>query len=47
MAAKFFSAVLVYSQNATRLGKFYRDILGIPLKEEHHGNSAGNIILCG
>ena len=40
MAAKFFSAVLIYSENAERLGKFYRDILGIPLEEEKHGNSA-------
>ena len=40
MAAKFFSAILIYSENVERLGSFYRDILGIPLEEEKHGPEA-------
>jgi predicted enzyme related to lactoylglutathione lyase len=40
MAAKFFSAILIYSKNVERSAKFYRDVVGIPLEEEQHGNSA-------
>jgi catechol 2,3-dioxygenase-like lactoylglutathione lyase family enzyme len=39
MKTKFFSAVLIYSKDPERLFKFYRDILGLPLEEEKHGNS--------
>lgn len=39
MNAKFFSAVLIYSKNPESLFKFYRDIVGLPLEEEKHGNS--------
>ncbi len=35
---EFFSAVIVYSKNPTRLAKFYREVLGIPVEEENHGD---------
>jgi catechol 2,3-dioxygenase-like lactoylglutathione lyase family enzyme len=38
-AIEFLSAVLIYSRNAERLARFYRDVLGIPLEEEKHGTS--------
>ena len=38
MAAKFFSAILIYTKDVERLGTFYRDVLGIPLEDEKHGN---------
>jgi predicted enzyme related to lactoylglutathione lyase len=40
VTAKFFSAVLIYTDNVKRSAEFYRDVLGIPLEEEQHGNSA-------
>jgi hypothetical protein len=36
---EFLSAVLVYSENAARLANFYREVLGIPLREEQHGQT--------
>jgi catechol 2,3-dioxygenase-like lactoylglutathione lyase family enzyme len=38
-AIEFLSAILIYSRNAERLAKFYRDVLGLPLEEEKHGSS--------
>ncbi len=40
MSPKFFSAVLIYTENVQRLAAFYRDVAGIPLEEEQHGGSA-------
>lgn len=39
MNPRFLSAVLIYSKNPERLFYFYRDIVGLPLEEEKHGNS--------
>jgi predicted enzyme related to lactoylglutathione lyase len=38
-AIAFLSAVLVVSTNPQRLATFYRDVIGIPLREEQHGGS--------
>jgi predicted enzyme related to lactoylglutathione lyase len=38
-ALHFLSAVLVHSLQPSRLARFYRDILGIPLVEERHGDA--------
>src|SRR5262249_7658116 len=35
---QFLSAVLLTSREAARLAEFYRDVLGLPLAEERHGN---------
>jgi catechol 2,3-dioxygenase-like lactoylglutathione lyase family enzyme len=35
---QFLSAVLITSRQADRLCEFYRDVLGLPLVEERHGN---------
>lgn len=35
----FFSAVLILSDHPERLAKFYRDVLGLPLREESHDDS--------
>jgi predicted enzyme related to lactoylglutathione lyase len=35
---QFLSAVLITSRQADRLCEFYRDVLGLPLMEERHGN---------
>ena len=35
---RFLSAILLTSRNAARLTEFYRDVLGLPLVEERHGN---------
>ncbi|MBI3072132.1 MAG: VOC family protein [Deltaproteobacteria bacterium] len=37
---EFFSAVLIVSKDPARLAAFYRDTLGVPLKEEKHGDTA-------
>ncbi len=37
---KFFSAVLITSRHAERLATFYKEIVGIPLESEQHGNTA-------
>lgn len=37
MKAKRIDAILLDSANAVELVKFYRDLLGIPIEEEHHG----------
>lgn len=37
---RFFSAVLITSRNAERLATFYKEIVGIPLESEQHGNTA-------
>ncbi len=37
---KFFSAVLITSRNAERLASFYKDVVGIPLEDEQHGDTA-------
>jgi len=39
MSAHFISAILLYSPDAERLAGFYRDVLGIPLEAEQHGNA--------
>ena len=36
---EFLSAVLVVSTNPERLAAFYRDVIGIPLRDERHGTS--------
>ena len=36
---EFLSAVLIVSENPTRLAQFYRDVVGVPLKDEAHGTS--------
>jgi catechol 2,3-dioxygenase-like lactoylglutathione lyase family enzyme len=36
---EFLSAVLLHSADPPRLAGFYRDVLGLPLKEERHGNA--------
>lgn len=36
---EFLSAVLLISKNPERLADFYRDVVGIPLEEEQHGES--------
>jgi predicted enzyme related to lactoylglutathione lyase len=36
----FFSAVLITSRNAERLASFYKDVIGIPLEDEQHGDTA-------
>src|SRR5262245_15498181 len=36
---EFLSAVLLVSKDPARLAQFYRDTIGIPLKEEHHGDT--------
>jgi catechol 2,3-dioxygenase-like lactoylglutathione lyase family enzyme len=36
---EFLSAVLVVSANPERLAAFYRDVIGLPLAEERHGDS--------
>ena len=38
-AIEFLSAVLIVSENPRRLADFYRDVVGIPLVAEEHGNS--------
>jgi RimJ/RimL family protein N-acetyltransferase len=34
-----FSGILLVSENPKRLAEFYRDVLGIPLEDEHHEGS--------
>jgi predicted enzyme related to lactoylglutathione lyase len=36
---EFLSAVLIVSEDPARLAAFYRDVVGIPLKDEAHGQS--------
>jgi catechol 2,3-dioxygenase-like lactoylglutathione lyase family enzyme len=36
----FLSAVLINSSQPERLASFYREILGLPLEDEHHGNTS-------
>lgn len=36
---EFLSAVLIVSESPERLADFYRDVVGIPLEEERHGDS--------
>jgi catechol 2,3-dioxygenase-like lactoylglutathione lyase family enzyme len=36
---EFLSAVIVVSRNPARLAEFYRDVVGLPLVDEHHGDS--------
>jgi catechol 2,3-dioxygenase-like lactoylglutathione lyase family enzyme len=36
---EFLCAVLLVSRNPERLVAFYRDVLGLPLEVEHHGNT--------
>ena len=36
---EFLSAVLLISKDASSLAKFYRDIVGLPLVEEKHGDT--------
>ncbi|HYC23165.1 MAG TPA: VOC family protein [Candidatus Bathyarchaeia archaeon] len=36
---EFLSAVLLVSRDPKRLADFYRDVIGVPLREERHGAS--------
>ena len=36
---EFLSAVLLISKDPARLGKFYKDVIGLPIEEEEHGES--------
>lgn len=36
---EFLSAVLLVSPDAPRLADFYRDVVGLPLEEEQHGDT--------
>jgi catechol-2,3-dioxygenase len=36
---EFLSAVLLTSPDAARLADFYRDVVGLPLEEERHGDT--------
>ncbi|MCI0586114.1 MAG: VOC family protein [Planctomycetes bacterium] len=36
---EFLSAVLLVSRDPERLAKFYRDVLGVPLEDERHGET--------
>jgi predicted enzyme related to lactoylglutathione lyase len=36
---EFLSAVLLVSANPKRLADFYRDVVGVPLQEEQHGDT--------
>jgi catechol 2,3-dioxygenase-like lactoylglutathione lyase family enzyme len=36
---EFLSAVLLVSENPQRLAEFYRDVIGLPLVAEQHGNA--------
>src|SRR5262249_34975119 len=36
---EFLSAVLVVSENPKRLADFYPDVVGVPLREERHGET--------
>src|SRR5262249_10983772 len=38
-AIEFLSAVLLVSSDPQRLAAFYRDVVGVPLKEERHGDT--------
>ena len=37
---KFFSAIILTSQNPDRLASFYKNVLGVPLEDEQHGETA-------
>ncbi len=39
---EFLSAVLIVSKDPARLANFYRNVVGIPLKDEVHGESAAH-----
>jgi predicted enzyme related to lactoylglutathione lyase len=39
MTARFLSAILIYSEKPALLASFYKDLLGIPLEDEQHGNT--------
>lgn len=36
---EFMSAVLIASENPERLAKFYKEVIGLPLEEEQHGQT--------
>ena len=36
---EFFSAVLLISKEPERLATFYRDVIGMPLEDEQHGET--------
>ena len=36
---EFLSAVLVISKDAEKLAAFYRDVIGLPLEDEQHGDT--------
>jgi catechol 2,3-dioxygenase-like lactoylglutathione lyase family enzyme len=36
---QFLSGILLVSREPSRLSRFYRDVLGVPLEEERHGDS--------
>jgi len=39
MRVEFLSAVLLVSRNHDRLAAFYREVIGVPLEDEQHGES--------
>jgi catechol 2,3-dioxygenase-like lactoylglutathione lyase family enzyme len=39
MSIEFFSAVILVSKEPSALARFYRDVIGIALKEERHGDT--------
>jgi predicted enzyme related to lactoylglutathione lyase len=39
MKVEFLSAVLLVSKNHDRLAQFYKDVVGIPLEDEQHGDT--------
>ena len=42
---EFLSAVLLVSKDVDRLARFYRDVVGLPLEDEHHGESEKHALL--
>jgi catechol 2,3-dioxygenase-like lactoylglutathione lyase family enzyme len=36
---EFLSAVLLISKDAEKLAQFYKDVIGLPLEDEKHGNT--------
>ena len=39
---EFVSAILLVSRHPERLAAFYRDIVGLPLEDEQHGETAAH-----
>lgn len=39
---EYLSSVLLVSKNAEKLASFYRDVVGLPLEDEKHGDTAAH-----